>query len=141
MKKLLPLLLATSLLLSACSIDWNNKDDLFQKNQQCLSKRSEIINRINSDNKKYENQEYTFVQELLEIFYSPKEENCLFTTTVKTNDKDNGSCTFNNIYNLAVFDKEIKTSVEMTEINWKIQCDYLKSLNRYEKLLKELKWE
>jgi hypothetical protein len=56
MKKLLPILLVTSLLLSACSIDWGDEKippteninkqvelkDAFQKKQECLKYKDEM---------------------------------------------------------------------------------------------------
>jgi hypothetical protein len=92
MKKHVPILILIiiSLLLSACSIDWNdskdkkitelekqiidlkekNNDYLFQKKQECQKYASEMLNLA----KEYRSEIY----ELEEIFYSPLEKSCFF---------------------------------------------------------------
>gem|GEM_PF-5380528 len=42
--KLLPLLLIPIILLSSCSIDWNDeKDDYFTKNQECYKYKDKLL--------------------------------------------------------------------------------------------------
>ena len=63
MKKLLPFILISSLLLSACSIDWNDEkdkkiaklekqiqDDLFKKKQECEKYQKSIQSEIEKRN-------------------------------------------------------------------------------------------
>lgn len=61
MKKFLPLILITSLILSACSI-WN-KEDVFQKKQECFSQK-EAFEKNSGDT-------------VIEIFYSKKINSCV----------------------------------------------------------------
>jgi len=63
MKKYIPLLVVTSLLLSACSIDWGDKDNLFQKKQECYSHKEEFKESSNDT--------------LIEIFYSEEVNSCI----------------------------------------------------------------
>lgn len=64
MKKYIPILLVTSLLLSACSIDWNDEkdkkitelqaeieNDVFKKKQECQKYQEEVERRIQKSEK------------------------------------------------------------------------------------------
>lgn len=66
MKKYIPFLIITSLLLSACSFNWNNKEDLFQKKEDC----ARHINEANAYFK--ETNDWW-----LSIFYSKKLNTCV----------------------------------------------------------------
>jgi len=55
MKKLLPLLLATSLLLSACSIDWSNRKENIVSEKSMFEQKQECEKYITDANKYYNN--------------------------------------------------------------------------------------
>lgn len=64
-KYILPILL-TSLLLSACSLNWDNKEDLFEKKQECASHIDEATTYFKETNDWW-----------LSIFYSKKLNTCI----------------------------------------------------------------
>lgn len=75
MKKLLPFLLISSLLLSACSV-WN-KDDLFEKKIECAKFLPELEKKILNWNKITENWwDVSYGYGIEEIFYSPFRNSC-----------------------------------------------------------------
>lgn len=74
MKKLLPILLLTSLLLSACNFNWSNKEDLFQKKQECWKLNKILEERIDKNSHGETNLRY----ELKEVFYSKTKNDCLW---------------------------------------------------------------
>lgn len=71
MKKLLPILLLTSLFLSACSI-WS-KDDLFEKKLECQKYEEQV-------KQKYANDDQYFFDS---IFYSKKYDSCFYRISAK----------------------------------------------------------
>lgn len=75
MKKYIPLLIITSLLLSACGFNWSKKEDLFKKKQECLSLSKTIEQRVNENNS-LDNSIYSY--SFVEIFYSAKKDDCLW---------------------------------------------------------------
>lgn len=104
MKKILPILLISVLLLSSCSIDWNDEKDkrisevenqnmelkaqlntvIFEKQKECLTYNSEISNLLKmvvNTKASFGLQKYDeFDSEILEdIFYSPKYHSCLYS--------------------------------------------------------------
>jgi hypothetical protein len=70
MKKVFPLILLTSLLLSACSI---NEDEIFEKNRLCWEYKESLNKEWSSLN--------LWVKE---IFYSPKLNTCAYTVWENT---------------------------------------------------------
>lgn len=89
MKKLLPILLLASLLLSACSVDWTGEknkkiaelekqtqNDAFSKKQECLWYKDKILKEYEKETLAAKElwQEYTV--NLEEIFYSKKNNSC-----------------------------------------------------------------
>lgn len=75
MKKYILILLATSLLLSGCSI-WS-KDDLFQKKQECAKLEQEMWKQLDSNERYGGRMEWTSLY-LSMIFYSPLRNSCLY---------------------------------------------------------------
>lgn len=93
MKHYLALGLLSSLLLTSCSVDWNDakekkigelekqvvemkkekEDDLFKKKQECLNLFNSIDSRIKSYNK-----ESDYKISLEEVFYSPRLQQCIY---------------------------------------------------------------
>lgn len=91
MKKLLPFILLTSLLLSACSIDWTDskekkiaelekqiQEDIFKKKQECEKYKNVIENKIEKRIKEALDWSAYFVydESLEEVIYSKNEETC-----------------------------------------------------------------
>jgi hypothetical protein len=94
MKKItLILTIIISLLLTSCSIDWNDEkdkkiselekqiqNDTFEKNNQCIKYKEEINNEIKKRNLEmtFKTSEYSQVHEenIIEIFYSKKYNTC-----------------------------------------------------------------
>jgi len=72
MKKLLPLLLATSLLLSACSIDWSNRKENIVSEKSMFEQKQECEKYITDANKYYNNNDGW-----VRIFYSKKLDTCI----------------------------------------------------------------
>lgn len=140
MKKLIPFILLTSLLLNACSINWNNKEDLFHKNQECLSQKDKILEKLKDETEKYKGWDYTHTETLFEIFYSPVEKNCLYTTKVLEKDKT-WACNFFKIYSLSVFGSEIETNLEVNDVSEETKCLFNESEKSYLKSVKYFKWE
>ncbi|MBP7806099.1 hypothetical protein KA057_00270 [Candidatus Gracilibacteria bacterium] len=91
MKKYIPILIITSLLFSACSIDWNGekdkkiaelekqtKNDIFKKNQECEKYKNEIEKEIKEYNWEDKERKITKTATLDSIFYSPLVNSCLY---------------------------------------------------------------
>lgn len=78
MKHFLALSLLSSLLLTSCSVDWNDgkttQNDLFEKKQECV-KYENIVKE------KYSNNETYFFDS---IFYSEKYNSCLYRVSSKS---------------------------------------------------------
>lgn len=117
-----------SLLLSACSFNWDNKEELFQKKQECLKYRNEVI-------KIFEGQSsWKFLDE---IFYNPELNTCLYS--FKTNTEIG---VYDYLANKTLFStSDLSTCLEIyknNDENLKI-CD--KAYNNVLEKIKELKWE
>lgn len=130
MKKYIPILLATSLLLSACSI-WI-KDDLFQKKQECANMKDKI---------QQEQRSWTYVEE---VFYSKKINSCLY---VVENDwgksiKDRFWDESNWLENATTEDFCTTKFWSTKDDGWKEALKYcLEKSKDFDQKLKELKWE
>lgn len=146
MKKYIPILLITSLLFSACSIDWNDEkdikiaelekqvqDDLFEKKKDCGS--MEIDNDI-----KKNWWEFAKDYSIEEIFYSPIKETCIWVINLQEEKRKNvwlydilGKDWFLNVmydeYGFCFFNKDERDE----------SC--VQSGRYFEAKIKELKWE
>ena len=89
MKKYIPILLVTSLLLSACSIDWNDEkdkkitelqaeieNDVFKKKQECQKYQEEVERRIQKSEKELNDIWDHYNETINEIFYSKSKKTC-----------------------------------------------------------------
>ncbi len=85
MKKLVPFILLTSLILSGCSIDWTGDKDKkiaeleeqikavsFEKQKECGNFQKDMQEQIN--------QISIYDPDITAVFYSPKINSCLYTT-------------------------------------------------------------
>lgn len=139
MKKLFIVsIILLSLTLVWCSQNKLSQDELFEKKQECLLYKVEILENIEIQSKKHWWISYTHIEELEEIFYSPTKNSCMYTTKV-TEITENDTCVFYKLYDY--FGKDYSTANYMVmDLEWK-KCDYTKTLNLYENKIKELKWE
>lgn len=155
MKKLLPLLLATSLLLSACSIDWDDKkvvpvenvskpvelEDIFKKKQECLKYKDEI-QKIYRDVTQHFWTEDTKIEE---IFYSPNWNSCYWIISSYSLWVDEEFDTLTK----KVQQLELLDILNHTKIARKMNCDELNNCTKqwededknYLEQIKFLKWE
>lgn len=89
MKKYIPILIITSLLLSACGIDWSGEkdkkiaelekqtqDDTFRKKQECLWYKDTILKEYEKESLAAEKMWQEYFVNLEEIFYSKKNNSC-----------------------------------------------------------------
>lgn len=87
MKKIISLLLLSLLILSSCSIDWNNEkeqkivelekqisDMSFERNKECLNLIPNLEKRVIERNEDSNINTY----ELIEVFYSKEKKDCLW---------------------------------------------------------------
>lgn len=126
MKKLLPILLLTSLLLSACSI-WG-KEDLFEKKQECMEYKNKMT--------EYLDKNWYSSTTIKEIFYSDKWNSCYFISETLVGETKR-EFLFDYLSN-----KLIATKINCSEI-WKSYCT-VEMENEDKKYLKQiqfLKWE
>lgn len=139
MKKYIPILLSTSLLLSACSIDWNNKkDNLFEKKQECAKYRDEMLKDAISVNEeslaKASMAWHEYNLEIEEIFYSKKYNSCLYQlSTYKLNWIKIPDISEKQLLSKSIYDYFSKKEIINTLDNH--------SEEEFDKKLKELKWE
>lgn len=140
MKKFLPILLATSLLLSACGIGWNNKEDLFQRKQNCLKYKNEISKTIKDriNTLAQWKDKYTHEEDFLEVFYSPIKNSCLYAVRV-TEVQDGLTCVDYQIHDY-LSSSLVNMYLEMKKNNPN-ECDTTATEVKYYQALKELKWE
>lgn len=152
MKKILTISLLSILLLSSCSIDWNDENTAFKKKQECASYKNNIEKSVSNINWKLE-----------ELFYSKSRNSCIYIMEYndfswkavfdymsweKLFDILNQYCwmvnwkiefwltkdksPFNKIYN--------EYKIETPNIIWTDKCKNIID-DKYEKWIKELKWE
>lgn len=161
MKKYIPILIITSLLLSGCSIDWNDSKDKriaelekqtkaisFEKQKECLwyeqNIKDAIANRLKG--RIYQdNERYTHQEELFDIFYSPIKNTCLYSVLVIEKFKNWKVCKNYTVYDfLSRNQNEVWMYLGLKkDKNWDAsdECDWLETELEYQKGLKELKWE
>ncbi len=77
MKKLLPFIILTSLILSACTFNGENKDYLFQKKQECIKLEKDMWEQLSSS-ERYEDKMESTTLYLTMIFYSPVRNSCIY---------------------------------------------------------------
>lgn len=145
MKKfLLFWLLAFAVVLTWCS-EKLDKDDLFEKKQECASYKDEIDKAIEDRLKLIKNNWAYFTEEniLDEIFYSSEENSCLYSVYVTQHNmfNSNVTCGFYRINDILNWNKEIRSDVKFIENDKSISCDREASEKVYKEILKKLKWE
>ncbi len=129
MKKLLPILFLTSLLLSACNFNWSNKEDLFQKKQECIKLEKDMWEQLNS-NERYWNRMESTTLYLTIIFYSPIRNSCIYKSEFIVWDS----------YQLELNDFFTKEVIyDKLCLKWGTQ--YSDCSSDFENKIKELKWE
>lgn len=154
----LTLLLITLLLLSSCTIDWNDEKDAkiaeLEKqnielkstikvlgtfiNQDCWQSKEKIEKQIVEDSSVFQNRDYKHIEKLDEIFYSPTKNACLYS--VYTQELQNWKeCNFHKIYDFSN-GWEIWVYIKFDLVNTN-ECDTAKSNIEYLNVLKKLKWE
>ncbi len=129
MKKYIPLLIITSLLLSGCSIGFNNEENnSFKKKQECNNMFVKIENYLKDTG-------YTSWK-LNSIFYSPKMDSCLYISETESTINTN----WKHILISDAFTKEpIITSQCEDPKNNPFEC--ILDLEKLDTKIKELKWE
>lgn len=135
MKKYIPFLLIASILLSACSIDWNDEkdkkitelgkqiqDDLFKKNKEC----SEF------NEKKNWTISWQDTSGVIEVFYSPKRNSCVYIFWNQPYDE-----------NLQKYQQmyEVKDLLTNETIEYYQNIDSYELQQEFDQKIKELKWE
>ncbi len=156
MKKYIPLLLATSLLLSACSVDWNDEkvapventskpvepEDTFKKKQECAKYKDEMFEDLKTRFPNYWSdiltKEHLYIEE---IFYSPAENSCFYSWVLFFRNINA------DILNYSIVDyfsrKEFLNTYEACNVYLDLgRVDYQKKCSALAKeKIRELKWE
>jgi len=81
MKKYIPFILLTSLLLSACGFNWGEKSDLFQKKQECAKYINILESKAEKEEKELNDRWVIYDETLNRIFYSKKKNTCIALIT------------------------------------------------------------
>lgn len=95
MKKIFPILLISAFLLSSCSIDWNDEKDKKiselekQINQLSEKSKNDVFQKRNFCSNQYDSLKKNLLwwKKLMEVFYSPVKDSCLYIYQV---DEQNG---------------------------------------------------
>lgn len=144
---LLILLVSSCLIFAGCSKQkWLSQDELFEKKKECLSYKNAIENAITQtlSERILQRDDYTHTEYLDEIFFSPAKNSCLYSVSI-TEIQSWNNCTFHKIRDFfSVNQVEIWTYLELIkDESWFMtdKCDFWASEEKYQKVLKELKWE
>lgn len=136
MKKYIPILLATSLLLSACSINFNTtNDNSFKKKQECEQYRKNVFQDLS-----WEFIDAWAVKNITWVYYSPKLQTCLFRLWLYKDVLVEGSYT--DLINQSLYDyfwhKYIKITNDKGE-----ELEYISNEDSayLDKKIQELTWE
>lgn len=152
MKHLLTALLLTTLLTS-CSIDWNDeknkkitslqqenlelksllKNFTTPRNQECWKSKEVIEKQIQENLIKYMGGNFEHDEKLVELFYSPVKDSCLYSVYTKELERGR-ECNFHKIYNLSD-----GSELGMYSVDTEVRCDPIASNNAYISNLKKFK--
>ncbi len=132
MKKIFVLWVILSLLLTSCSIDWNDEKDLFTKKQECANNKSKMEEDWNEEVRKIWIVSWDpYRWEVSEIFYSKKLNSCLYVFNIYK--EVNMDYQWQEIL-LSTFIYDFLTKKEIISSIWKEKSEV-------DNKIKELKWE
>jgi len=144
MRKIFALLIFVCLILSSCSIDWNDekdnkiaelekqlKDDAFIKNQECAKLRKEVLSTLSTE----------YIEGMVKItdsFYSKKTNSCLYRAGLYKDVLEEGY--FNDLISERIYDYfSNKNIVIYSNESQKIEYVTNEDFNKLEEKIKELK--